>query len=348
MKHFFSIALAYFCITSSLACTEESESTSQPKSLQVPAEGVAMLPKGLITPTVQPLVRDGWNIVTDVDFIWWKSHVSNSNFAIVNHRPMSPPSPFQPGLKVGTGMGMIHDGWDLYFQYTWLRQLETSKSAIANLPSFSTQAFPFLNPSQPETLSVMLLSFAKLSRKFEFNVLDSDIGRNFFISKRLTLRPFFGFKLASMFEKTKIFYEGLGSVRNSASQASQNLNGIGIRGGINTVWYIVRTLGFYGDLALTTLWSDFHNRWNNSVSADALSHSYQIKNTTLDEIPVLEAGLGATYMVWFAKERYLLTLKAGWEEQVWLNYNQNLPCSASNISGSLTLQGLTVKVGFAF
>jgi hypothetical protein len=65
-------------------------------------------------------------------------------------------------------------------------------------------------------------------------------------------------------------------------------------------------------------------------------------------IPVIEAGLGATYMVWFANERYLLTLKAGWEEQIWLNYNRNILSPIESSSGSLTLQGLTFKVGLAF
>ncbi|MBX9923669.1 MAG: hypothetical protein K2Y01_06125 [Rhabdochlamydiaceae bacterium] len=348
MNPLFIIAATLSCFIASVTWADEAETASAPVSLQAPAEGVAMLPRGLITPTVEPLVKNGWDIVVDVDFIWWKSHVSNFNFAVVNNRPMSPASPFEPGLKLGTGMGMVHDGWDLYFQYTWLSQPETSKSAKAKIPSFSTQAFPFLDPLHPETLSVMILSSAESTRKFTFNVLDSDIGRNFFISKRLTLRPFFGFKLASMFEKTTLSYEGVESVRSAQSQLRQNLNGVGIRGGINTVWHIVRTFGFYGDLALTTLWSDFHNRFINDVTTNALTDSYTIKNTTLDVIPVIEAGLGATYMVWFSNERYLLTLKAGWEEQIWLNYNRNILSSTGSSSGSLTLQGLTFKVGFAF
>jgi hypothetical protein len=356
MNRVFMIAAALSCTIVSFSSADETLSSSQeqeetpskPTSLLPPAEGVAMLPRGLITPTVEPLVKNGWDIVADVDFIWWKSHVSNFNVAVVNDRSMSPPSPFEPGVKLGTGMGMIHDGWDLYFQYTWLRQPDTSKSSTAKNPSFSTRAFPFLDPLHPETLSVMTLSSAKVSRKFEFNVLDADIGRNFFISKRLTLRPFFGFKLASMFEKNKLSFEGIEAVRSTVSELSQNLNGIGIRGGINTVWYIVRTFGFYGDLALTTLWSDFHNRSNTHVTTDSLSNSYRIKNITLDVIPVIEAGLGATYMVWFANERYLLTLKAGWEEQIWLNYNRNILSPIESSSGSLTLQGLTFKVGLAF
>lgn len=351
MKHTFIAAAVLSCFATVFSCAEESEepeSLSKPTSLQPPAEGVAMLPRGLITPTVQPLVKNGWDIVADVDFIWWKSHVSDFNFAVVNNRSMSPPSPFEPGLKLGTGMGMIHDGWDLYFQYTWLRQPESSKSSVAMLPSFSTQPFPFLDPVHPETLSVMTLSSAKASRRFDFNILDADIGRNFFISKRLTLRPFFGFKLASLFEKTKLSYTGVDAVRSATSKLSQNLNGIGIRGGIHTVWHVVRTFGFYGDLSLTTLWSDFHNRFSNDVTTDLLSSSYTIKNKTLDVIPVIEAGLGATYMVWLANERYLLSFKAGWEEQIWLNYNRNILSSTASSSGSLSLQGFTFKAGLAF
>jgi hypothetical protein len=62
----------------------------------------------------------------------------------------------------------------------------------------------------------------------------------------------------------------------------------------------------------------------------------------------MEIGLGIAYETWFAQERYQLYAKAGWEEQVWINYNYNTPNGTVNNTGSLTLQGLTAKIGLAF
>jgi hypothetical protein len=62
-------------------------------------------------------------------------------------------------------------------------------------------------------------------------------------------------------------------------------------------------------------------------------------------IPVLELGLGLTYMAWFDNDEYLFQVSAGWEEQVWLDFNHFINTFRN---GNLSLQGLTVKVGFAF
>jgi hypothetical protein len=62
-------------------------------------------------------------------------------------------------------------------------------------------------------------------------------------------------------------------------------------------------------------------------------------------IAVLEFGLGLEYMAWFYDEAYMLELKAGWEEQVWINTNQ---FQDSSSQGNLNLQGFTFKAGFHF
>ncbi len=337
----------FLLLASSLACFSFADTSAESLS-SMPPTAVAMLPKGIITPPVEPLVKNGWDIVIDADFLWWKPYVGDFNIAIVDNRPVQPNFSFVPGLKLGTGMGILHDGWDMYFQYTWLHEGPSKKTSTASLPSFSTQAFPFLQVEHPEDLSVMILSSVSSTRSFTFNILDMEMGRDFFISKRLTLRPFFGFKLCSLFEKTDIHYTGTEEVKSSAVSLRQNLNGVGILGGLDTVWHVVRSFGFYGNLALTGLWGDFHNTFSNTVSLEDLSTSYGIKNVVTEVIPVIEASVGATYMLWLCQERYLLRFKAGWEEQIWLSYNHNISNSLLTSGGNLTLQGFTFEAAFAF
>jgi len=307
---------------------------------------VTKQPKGMITPTVEPRVENGFGLSVDAAFTWWKSQVSGMSFAQTDSSVQSPHWKFVPGFKVGLGIDIDFDGWDLYAEYTWFRQGLTKGFAASEYgPGYSS--FIHTNTSTG-ALSSMILTKASSTRKSQFNIVDLELGRNFFISKRLALRPNLGFKLARMFEKTTLREIQEGEMGFTNLNLSQQLSGVGIRAGIDTVWHLSRTFGFYGDLALTSLWSSIHNHCNSYVSDDGVQTDRLIpmKNQTI--LPVIEMGVGLSYMQWFANERYQLYAKAGWEEQIWIGYNYNTPSGTFNNTGNLTLQGLTTKLGLAF
>lgn len=302
-------------------------------------------PKGVITP-VAPKAPNGLGIFANADFTWWKSNVSGMSFAEVNNRILSTPSEFRPGFKIGVGLDMDFDGWDTYAEYTWFYQPWKTNSTTSNNNN-NYSSFVHFN-TESSSLSSLAIASASSSRKEQFNILDLECGRNFYISRQITLRPFFGLKLARMLEKTKIIESQKGEDGNIKLFLSQSLSGVGGRAGINTFWHITTHFGMYGDLALTALWSRIHNHYNSYFSFNDNSSHRSNKLNTQILLPVMEIGLGIAYETWFAQERYQLYAKAGWEEQVWINYNYNTPNGTVNNTGSLTLQGLTAKIGLAF
>ncbi|MBS0627350.1 MAG: hypothetical protein JSS09_03980 [Verrucomicrobia bacterium] len=317
-------------------------------AVETPAQtpSVTTQPKGVITPTVAPKVQNGLGLIIDADFTWWKSQISGMGFATIDSRVQSPHSDFQPGFKVGLGLDLDFDGWDTYAEYTWFKSpwATTSKDSKDEV---SYSSFIHTN-SSTGALSSMILADVTSSRKEQFNILDLELARNFFISKRLTLRPHFGVKLARMLEKTSLIERQEGLTGFVKVFLSQTLSGIGTRAGINTVWHLSRTFGLYGDLALSALWSSIHNYCDTYFSDDHIQTDTRNTNKTQTILPVFEMGIGLTYMTWFYNEKYQIYAKAGWEEQIWLNYNYNMPNGVVNNTGNLTLQGLTAKVGFAF
>ncbi len=305
-------------------------------------------PRGLITPTVAPRVNQGMGILVDAAFIWWKSYVSSFDYAQINGSVLSPCFTFEPGFKLGTGMDLYHDGWDIYSQYTWFHQPDLKNASSSSTPGYSTLIIPFAQSVESGVLNAIAITSTTSQRKSLFNILDCEVGRNFFISKRLTLRPNIGLKAASLFERTKISYDGSGPVSSSAITLRQNLSGLGIRGGFDTMWHIIPSFGFYGNLAVTALWGSFHNTLINQFTLDGSSSSISCYKNTQDIIPVVEMGLGLSYMVWFKQDRYQFYTRGGWEEQIWVGYNKNLINGMTSVYGSLTLQGLTLKAGLVF
>ena len=342
MKSLLSMLL--LCMSSTLLA---DQTTSRPSSTPPPAypEGVSSQPRGTITPPVAPKVQNGIDLVIDAAFTWWKPQVDGMDFATVNGKVKSPPENFEPGFKVGVGMDLGYDGWDAYAEYTWVYQNWLSSSFTANSGSYGGFVAP---NSTSGDLRVPVLTSGKSSRKVQFNVLDLEFGRDFFISKQLSLRPHFGAKMARMFEKTKVTENGSGTVTLADLYLRQTLSALGTRAGLDSVWRLTRNFGLYGDIAVTALWGSFHNKANNTITEDAVSDTRYNRNVSITITPVLELGVGATYMLWFNNDACLFFAKAGWEEQIWINYNHNAINGTWNTLGNLTLQGLTLKVGLAF
>ncbi len=308
-------------------------------------EGVTTQPKGVITPPVAPRVQHGMDLVFDADFTWWKSQLAGLGFANINGKTRAPESSFEPGFKLGLGLDLGFDGWDAYGEYTWVNQpWLTNSFEASDDKSYST----FIHPDSAGALSVMPLDKAESSGQFQFNIVDAEMGRNFFISKRLTLRPHFGVKACRMFTKIEIHEEGSGSIKETDLSFKQTVSALGVRAGINTVWHMTRTFGFYGDVSVSTLWSAFYNKSTSKVTSDEATPSLSIKNKSQNILPVIEAGIGLTYMTWFNNDSYQLYAKAGWEQQAWIDYNHNSITGLPDNTGMLSIQGLTIKAGFAF
>lgn len=326
-------------------------------------EAVTTQPRAMITPAVAPRVRDGAGLIFTADFIWWKTNISGMEYAasgVVDKGSVfvpfgkstkrghvnQPNFDFEPGFKIGAGLDFAYDGWDLYANYTWLNGDTERNSISAHRGKGATTLFPIVDVFG----DISLFSIAKEKSKWRqhFNVVDLELGRNFFISRRLTLRPHFGLKSAWIAEKWKLKFVENDPTFIDYQKRKQTLWGIGTRAGLNTVWHFSRNWGLYGDIAATALWSDFHIKAKDRERDTALAISpttLKTKEVITEVIPVFETGLGLTYMAWFDHDEYLLQVSAGWEEQVWLDFNHFVDF---NRTGNLSVHGLTVKVGFAF
>jgi hypothetical protein len=320
--------------------------------------------ENVITPLVAPQPKQTAKVEATADFIWWKSYLGNMEYAWAgvfdNQLVQVPDSPskgniktpdfdFAPGFKIGLGVVFLHDGWDLYANYTWLANQEEKTSVIGQ----SGVGLISLFPTTPSSLVTQAIAKATCTWEQKFNVLDLELGRNFFISRYLTLKPFFGLKFDWIEEEFEERYFGHPNTRGQLIDLmrKERVFGVGIRAGLDTVWHFTRNWGLYGDFAVTALWSDFHTIIkeqtffsNDFVPNDAINSYEKIQQVT----PVYEASLGLIYMLWFNKDRYLFYTKLGWEEQVWVHYNQIIPANFNIKAGNLSLHGLTAEVGFTF
>jgi len=375
-------ALGLASLSTAMVAADQAQQTTQPPMPM----GVTSQPSGVITPPVAPRVTNGADVYLTADFIYWKAYQEGLGYAISGENNYSTDTPFgpettgqtltrgheksaashfQPGFKVGFGLEFEHDGWDLFAQYTWLNPA-TKHNSIKDVNGntlFGTTATNYAGWITGYGASFNGLSQASSSHRLSYNVLDVEMGRNFFVSRYMTLRPHFGLKSAWLTQSFSSNYSfnpnytaspetETSSIYSESVHQSQRSWGLGIRAGLDPVFHFTRCWGMYGNLALSAMYTYYKDRLNDTLYNQAGTVATQVQRVTASHhtvTPVLEMGLGLTYMTWFYDESYMFDVRAGWEEQVWFGNNQFLNTDQTHSSnGNLSFQGFTLKFGFHF
>lgn len=322
----------------------------------------------VITPAAGPRVSNGADVFITADFLLWRPQEEGMAYAFTGlgdnvanvgqGSVLQPGWRWEPGFKVGLGLNLDHDGWDLYAQYTWLQSERKD-----NTPFNSTLAPTWNIADNFNDLfsnvgnSVNSIRTAASTWKLEYNTIDLDLGRNFFVSQYLTTRPFFGFRGAwnkTNYQVTYTSPDGTYAIDATQYQMDNNQDywGFGLRTGLNTGWHFTNEFGFYGDFALSTLWSEFKtgrvDTRKDIIGAGNPVNVINTQNNFYSIVPVTELEFGLRYETWFSDDDYHFLVQAGWSNLVWYNYNQTFKLAEEGSHGDLTLQGLTVKVRFDF
>lgn len=320
-----------------------------------------------------PRVCEGTDLFITVDFIWWTAREDGLAYAVdglndsttddiakegsVHH----PDWEWTPGFKVGLGYNLWHDDWDIYAQYTWLH-FEGDRSSTTS-PNLTND---FLSPTW-FVLNTSDITKATGRWDLHFNVIDVELGRNYFVSQYLTLRPFVGFKGTWQHQDYKVRYvngpdSSTDDTVSTRMRQDHDMWGIGIRTGVNFAWMFTRCFSLFSDWALTALMTEYDidrkDRLetvdsSGNITASVLNVNTQNEFYTLKG--VLELDIGLRWEMWFGcNDAYHFMLQAAWEEQLWWNQNNMIQIGNGNFGvgekahGDLMLHGLTIKARFDF
>ena len=322
-------------------------------------------PEREITPSVGPYVKNGYDVFVTAEFLFWQAIQEQLTYAQTgvltqpgttitsSGKVHHPHFPWEPGFRIGLGFYPGHNGWDIYARYTWLHSSSTdrAKSGNGNIAPIA------LIPSSFSNTSVNQITSARSNWSLHYNVIDLELGRNFYLSRSLAVRPFAGLKATWQDQDWNTRYRaGQVVINNSAAllgtvrtNQDQDVWGIGIRMGANGSWYFCRGWGLVSDLAFSGVWMDYDNDRKDIFQQDNTTSvtTVNVKKDNDSVKAVIEMMLGLRGEWWFSQERYHFSLQAGWEAQVWIN-SGNFIYLIGQSNGDLTFSGLTVKARFDF
>lgn len=320
-----------------------------------------------LTPCAGPRVKDGMDLYISVDFIYWTARLDTLTYAktgrgsllgseeVKKGSVLSVDWSWDPGFKAGLGWNFCHGCWDMNLQYTWLyTNVGDKKRSSSLLPSYDI--LPFDLPQS-------LISFNRAHALFDlhYQVGDLELGRNYYVSRTLKLRPFIGVKGTWQKQDYKVHYDALPLAQlnifyNFRAKFDQSLWGLGMRGGLNTSWQFSKYIGLYGAMALSGVWlhydidrKDTFERVQSGLQPqEATATTFNVQDHLQVIKPVMEFGLGLRGEGYFFGGRYHLLAQAGWECQIWPNQTVHASTRGQYDRYDLSLHGFTGKIRFDF
>ncbi|MDX8430920.1 MAG: Lpg1974 family pore-forming outer membrane protein [Candidatus Algichlamydia australiensis] len=326
----------------------------------------------------------GWFIA--IDAIYWHPKVGGTEYAYTDNTAQVLRAPIQNageglplsgrvkdvdfdwgwGFKVGLGYNFQHDGWDVSALYTRFSEEDSESTSPGRnssvVPLRASAGITSPAGQAPGPQGVFLFSeFAKTEFDIDYDRIDLEMGRHFFVSEKLSLRPFIGLTAAWIDLQQKIRYVGgvangedLGlSVNTVHVKDESDFKGLGPRFGFNTKWRLGYDFSLYGDFSMAFLYGHFdvEHKENysllpaNRVGLDADMNRFA-PNSTI--------GLGIAYDTYLNEDKHHIGLKFGYENHYWWNVNQMLRIDDSTfwryerMSEDVSFHGLTFEVRLDF
>ncbi|MFY7842992.1 MAG: Lpg1974 family pore-forming outer membrane protein [Rhabdochlamydiaceae bacterium] len=360
---------ATFFVLSAAALTQSLEAGVEEAQLRNLENRLSSLEQkrcsGMINPAARPTVDDGLDVSISGSFLYWKVQEDGIAYALKNHnanqsavaiiegKMKNIQSDYHPGSRLGIGLNLPHDGWDLGLTWTrFFNHEHNSSYAVVG----GSNLYPTLVHPSTSTPSGNL-SHAEATRRLHLNMADFSLGREFFVSKYLTLRPHAGLKSAWIRKKldANYSYTDGNSLAQVAPQFQSKFWGIGLGTGLDAFWSLGNSLSLYTQGHIGMLRGHFDlNQKQKQIAGSSVSVDTNVRNHINTTKPVSRLAAGLAWENRFNDDNAFLRLQAGWEQQSFVGQNQYMKfvtnpeyIHVAN-QGDLSFEGWTLSIQLDF
>ena len=192
---------------------------------------------GANTATARPEV-DGRGWFISVDLLYWKARIGGTEYAYTDQdriaslpikgRKKSIEFDWDWGIRAGLGYNFDYDGWDFRARCTWWEtggsnsvRAGLNSSVIPLRGSSALTTVPAVNQTVGEFI---FATRAKSMYNLDYQTVDVELGRDYYVSSTLSLRPFWGLKTAWIDQEQRTQYVG------GSPTVNQGIHLLGIQG----------------------------------------------------------------------------------------------------------------------
>lgn len=276
-------------------------------------------------PSANPgIMRDEWFV--SLEPIYWYQRTNGTQFAysnssLVTSLPLKGRTKdinfsWSWGLRVGAGKNIAFDQWDIFGHFTFYRN-HVSGSAHSGQESI-------LIPLRGSVITQLGVSSAKSNYSLDLYNIDVELGRHYYISEKLSFRPFVGVKNAWIDQHQVVRYTGGALSRNSAHvNDSCEYWGIGARTGVNSKWHLLDGWYLKGMLSGAVLYGFFDIEHREKVTPSQ-EDRIKIDDNKHRFVPMVQWQFGIGWGTYFNQKENYLDLGIAYEGMYWWRQNQML------------------------
>ena len=326
--------------------------------------------------------KEGWGVVLTAEPLYWKVSQEGLEYAITasydlvvdnynattpfyklnvsKGKAHAPDFDWNWGFRVGLGYKIPRDGWDLGGK--WARYHHSASDRIErsgdpnpnNIPSVANAGSgQFISPFWVAQLFATpgLMNRAKALWNLHLDVGDIALGREFFLSDYLVVKPFIGLRGAWVDQTYRLSFLTYDYPNNPDDIAKEiyvkmknDMKGIGGRLGLSTKWLLKWGFSVCAEGAFSALYSRvqlsyfLHDRQyvpilspfgNGSVGnfpifngTAPFDDSYGVKNSFHTSTYVGDLFLGLCWERSFREDRFCMKVWAGYEQSIYFQQNR--------------------------
>lgn len=273
--------------------------------------------------TIEPLY---WQVNETVDWVLSNNMSSNNQQITYSNASFD----FRPGLRISA---TYRDTWDYKLAYTTM-YAKTSSSVSGNLVA------TFMGGKMVQNNS-FFYNFGHLDFKINYNVIDFDLGKEYFFRKRFSYRPYIGLRVGWIYQTLNTNLQGTTS---ALENINNDFSGIGPRIGFASKWKLfkARDINTYGFLDFSMAY--LAGKWNISDVVMASNGANLYTNTTHRYFgaPVMQGIIGFNF------DYKNCIFGIGYELSDWFNQLQIFSDASGAQNNDLVLQGLTLQITYLF
>lgn len=307
--------------------------------------------KKMVNTAARPFIKNGYDFWLFGEALIWQAAEENLPYA-TQVKPSEDRRKLETmdfnwdwGFRIGLGGNTSRDGWDIDLYWTRIRN-QTNNHAHGTSSKEIQEFWTTAASAEP------LGTFTKASAHGHtlLNQIDLELGREFYVGKFLTTRPFFGLRYSWIHQKYHAKYTG--SVDEFAKLRSR-FWGFGFAAGLDTNWWLGNGFSIYGDSDISVVFGKFNVHEKGTLDDSTI---WTASNKTNAGRPIFDIGIGFQYRDTFCDESFALTARAGYEYHLY--FNQNMFIQVNNgsstfenfnpLGGNLGYQGASFSLQFDF
>ncbi|MCB1115116.1 MAG: hypothetical protein KDK71_01495 [Chlamydiia bacterium] len=289
---------------------------------------------GLKMVTAQPTGKEiSWYLTSEL--LYWDARLGGTDYVFSTGEGMQLPNPpirgkvksnsfgWEMGGRFGIGKILSHDKWDAFFNFTYY-QNHDGDSCFKYPPAYLVSQVGFFGGAFERAKSIIDLSYMNL---------DFELGRKYFLSRLLAIRPHFGIKGTRIFQEQKVklefsTFELEGDMVGEYYRVYNrcDFDGLGPRFGVQGSLHIGHGFQLNGEISGAILYCFFDGveKEKTSPNASSVNSNIRLKGKIHRLIPFSQAFLGMSWSDYFHKENCYISFKLGYEVLYFWRENQSL------------------------